>query len=162
MRNTTGLTLAALVLSGLSAASDCPAMPVNSGNELARKYSEARTPERREELRKEAVDHLYFFRFLKIVKKEEVTGGKRKGVLFEGVEPSSDAVVSFTVKKSISMKIISTLSTNDCMAVQGRVQSIGSEKPTRIELDPVIVKFKDHAAPKLGQELLREVDPTAK
>ena len=79
------------------------------------------------------------------------------------MEPSSDMVVHFTVKKTQSLKIVSPLTLGEAVAVTGRVKSIAKDdKHNIIELDPVVVRYKDKLSPKRGVELLKEVDKTAK
>lgn len=139
---------------------DCEALPVNSGNELASRFQRAKTEAKRNELQKESVDHLFFFRYLKVVKKDPVEGTRYFS--FETVEPSSDAVVTFVVKKKESLKLVENIQPGEGMAVTGCVRTIGSSDPVKITLDPVVVRYKDHLAPKPGRELLGEVDPSAK
>jgi len=139
---------------------DCQALPVNSGNELASHYQRAKTQAKRDELQKESADKLYFFRYLKVTKKEPIEGTKY--FRFETVEPSSDAVVTFEVKKKESLKLVENIQEGEAMAVTGNVRLLGSSNPVKIKLDPVVVRYKDHLAPKAGRELMSEVDPNAK
>ena len=77
------------------------------------------------------------------------------------VEPSSDMIVDFTVKKKVSLRKADPVQTNEAIAVTGRVKLM-DEKGNRILLEPVIVRHKDRLSPKVGIELLYEVDPAAR
>ena len=54
-----------------------------------------------------------------------------------------------------------SLSTNDAVAINGRVLKITKGRPPVIELGQTVIQFKDKLTPKIGLELRTEVDPTA-
>lgn len=131
-----------------------------NGNELALEYSTAKA-NRKQDISKEAVGQLYFFRYLRI---DKITRGETRTGPFmamDTVEPSSDMYVSFTVTKPVSLRTAGPLKTNDAVAVSGRLKSL-DDKKNRLVLDPVIVRYKDKHAPAAGKELLPEVDPNAR
>lgn len=154
------------LLAGLIAAATlCPALgwalPVPSGNDLALAFSTAEEADR-PEIEKEALNRLYFFRYLRIaeLEKGEEAGGAPY-IRMQTVEPSSDMLVEFTVRKSVSLRKAQPLTEGDCVAVTGRVQELEAGE-NRIRLDPVIVRYKDRPAPTRGQERLYEIDPDAR
>ena len=131
-----------------------------NGNELALEYATAKESQK-EDISKEAVGQLYFFRYLRI---EKIKKGKTKTgpfIAMDTVEPSSDMHVLFTVNKSVSLQKAGPLKTNDAVAVSGRLKNLDKDY-NRIVLDPVIVRYKDKHSPAAGKELLPEVDPKAR
>jgi hypothetical protein len=86
---------------------------------------------------------------------------KTGGIALVTREPSSDATVIFTATTRLSVELVKTLTTNDAVAVNGRVANISASVPPVITLNPAVVQFQDRLRPKLGTERLREVDQTA-
>ncbi|TAN37094.1 MAG: hypothetical protein EPN23_06695 [Verrucomicrobia bacterium] len=148
------LTVMALALTRLAHAD-----AVRNGNELAlnlTRWDKAK----RTELAKARTGVLHTFRYLRIVDispADPNTGG----ITLKTTEPSSTAIVIFTANTRLSLEIVKALTTNDAVAVNGRVVNISTNVPPRIRLDPAVVQFKDRNTPKLGREMLREVDRTA-
>lgn len=135
------------------------AEPVRNGNEMALAYMQA-TPQARAAQRKEITGIIHTFRFLRIVERQ-AEGDPPRTISFRTIEPSSDMEVAFSARQRVSLKIAANLHSNDCVAVKGRVKSIGEERPNRIVLEPAIILHADRDAPKAGAENLSEVDPTA-
>ena len=133
---------------------------VDSGNTLALEYLSAERAQK-SGIRKDATGKIFFFRYLRIVDLEKGETGGLPYIRMSTVEPSSDMVVDFVITKKVSLKKAASLKKGEAVAVLGRIKSIG-KKPNRIVLDPVIVKYKDRLAPKIGKELLCEVDPDAR
>jgi len=133
--------------------------PVDNGNDLALEFSTAKDVHRKE-IAEEATGKIFFFRYLRISNLEK---GQTRGLPFirmNTVEPSSDVRVDFTVRKKVSLKKADPLKTGEAIAVTGRIKSIGSMTNT-IVLEPVIVRYKDRLSPKVGKELLSELDSDA-
>lgn len=130
---------------------------VRNGNELARDYGEGDAAARAK-FQKERTGMIHTFRYLAVRSIERPAGG---AVRMSTVEPSSDAKVDVVFNGSPSIKLAATISTGDCVAVRGRVKSISTDGKV-IVVDPGVLQFKDRAQPTAGEELLREVDPTAK
>jgi len=126
------------------------ALDFATGNELLQK-----------ELAQEAVGKLYFFRYLDIAAIDKGGTNALRQIKMSTVEPSSDMKVEFVVRKSVSLKIAAPLKKHDAIAVTGRIKVI-SAKDKLIVLEPVVVRYKDAAAPKAGLQLLYEVDPKAR
>ncbi len=136
------------------------AEPVGNGNELALAYASATNAAGRQLIQQTATGALQTFRYLKITaiaSNAPVPGA----MTLTTVEPSSDLQVVLVVTKKLSLELARTLTTNDCVAANGRVKSIGEESAKLLILDPVVLKYKDRAGPKMSKELLHEVDPTA-
>ena len=145
-----------LALAGAAAAS----AQTESGNELALRISRAE-PARQTQVRKEAAGKLFFFRYLSITRLQRVETNGTVCFNIRAVEPSSEMVVSFAVDKAESLRKIESVQVGDAVAVTGRVKSF--DKPKKeIELDPVVVRYKDRPSPKLRKELLYELDPEAR
>jgi len=153
-------------LAAILSAAVCPfaasALPVKSGNTLALDFVSA-DQAGRGKITKNATGKIYFFRYLRIVDFEE---GRTNGcpcVRISAVEPSSDMRVNFMVTKRVSLKKLKEqgIKLETGIAVNGRIQSMG-KKPNAIVLHPAIVRHKDRLTPKIGKELLYEVDPEAR
>jgi hypothetical protein len=132
----------------------------DNGNTLCLDYVSANGPEQKT-IRQESSGKLYFFRYLRIDELEKGTTNGMPFVAMSTVEPSSDMVVRFTVVKSVSLGKCKDIAEGDAIAVTGRLVSMGVPENT-VLLDPVIVRYKDRSAPKIGKELLHEVDPDAR
>lgn len=130
---------------------------VRNGNELARDYSEGDATVRAK-FQKERTGMIHTFRYLSVKTIERPDGGS---VRMLTQEPSSDARVDLVFNGAPSITLSKTIATGDCVAARGRVKSISNDGKT-IVVDPCVLQFKDRAQPTAGEELLREVDPTAK
>ena len=146
-----------LALCGAVCVLPAAAEAVRNGNELARDYGEGDAATRAK-LQKERAGMIHTFRFLAVKSIERPEGGPVKMVT---VEPSSDARVELVFNGSPSIKLAKSIATGDCVAARGRVKSISQDGKT-IVMDPGVLQFKDKDKPSAGEELLREVDPTAK
>lgn len=135
----------------------------SNGNDFALFLSEAKTTAERKDLIENAVGRPHYFRYLKIMALEEGETNGRPYVAVVALEPGSCMEVTFTVTKSVSLAKLEedpASSVADAIAVTGRIVSADPDK-NRIELDPVIVRHKDCLTPKIGKELLYELDPNA-
>ena len=141
----------------LAAAQLAVADPVANGNDMALNYFRA-APEAKAQVQKEAAGKLHVFRFLSV--SEPVAAETNRPVVVT-IEPSSGLTVEVVVSGKLSRNIASTLSTGECVAVQGRVVSVGVAAPDRIVVDPAVILHKDRRQPKAGAELLHEVNPKA-
>ena len=136
---------------------------VPNGNEFALELVEARNATELKELIAERKGKQHFFRYLEVL---EIKKGNNNGAPVIGLktrEPSSDMIVKFLVQKSISLsKLLESPETavGDAVAVTGVVERIDPEKK-EIVLNPVIVRYKDRLTPKVGKEMLSEVDSSA-
>jgi len=153
------IAVAGLVLAG--AGLPAQADSVRNGNELALNLTRL-TDEKRADLVKTRLNMIHTFRFLKIKEKSE-PDPETGAVQLKTVEPSSDAVVIFTINRGsrVSYDIVQPLSTNDAIAINGRLIKVSKDRPPVIELGQTVVQFKDRDRPKIGLELRTEVDPTA-
>jgi len=139
------------------------AAKTSNGNDFALYYSEAKDDAERAELLEEAKDRPHFFRYLQIMEMQPFDEGGRKGVVIIAFEPASRMDVNFTVTKSVSMSVLNgdpKSKQGDAIAVTGKVLNADHKKNT-IELGDSIIRHKDRLSPKIGKELLCEVDPTA-
>ncbi|MCX7009205.1 MAG: hypothetical protein NTY53_18495 [Kiritimatiellaeota bacterium] len=134
---------------------------VRNGNELALNLTRL-NDEKRADLVKTRLNMIHTFRFLKIKEKSE-PDPETGAIKLKTVEPSSDAIVSFTISRgaNVSYGIVQPLTTNDAIAINGRVEKISKGRPPVIEMGQTVVQFKDKLTPKIGLELRTEVDPTA-
>jgi hypothetical protein len=153
------IAVAGLVLAG--AGLPTQADSVRNGNELALNLTRF-TDEKRADLVKTRLNMIHTFRFLKIKEKSE-PDPETGAVQLKTVEPSSDAVVIFTINRGsrVSYDIVQPLTTNDAIAINGRLIKVSKDRPPVIELGQTVVQFKDRDKPKIGLELRTEVDPTA-
>jgi hypothetical protein len=153
------IAVAGLVLAG--AGLPAQADSVRNGNELALNLTRF-TDEKRADLVKTRLNMIHTFRFLKIKEKSE-PDPETGAVQLKTVEPSSDAVVIFTINRGsrVSYDIVQPLTTNDAIAINGRLVKVSKDRPPVIELGQTVVQFKDRDKPKIGLELRTEVDPTA-
>jgi len=135
----------------------------SNGNDFALFFSEAGTARERQALLDDARGRPHFFRYLQIVQVEEGEKDGRPYVAMVTREPGSFMKVRFVVTKRESLRKLREApesKVGDAIAVTGRLVSVG-ESTGVIALDPVIVKRKDRLEPKMGKELLHEVDPSA-
>lgn len=135
----------------------------SNGNDFALFFSEAGSAAERRALLDDARGRRHAFRYLRILKMEE---GTREGWPYAAIvasEPASLMKVTFVVTKSHSLSILNQAPASvpgKGLAVVGKIAGVDHENAT-IELDPVIVRHKDRIEPKMGKELLGEVDPSA-
>ena len=149
------------VVSGMLAASGVVlSAPQENGNKLALEFSTA-TESRRQEMRKETGGKFYFFRYLRVVAAERGDREGRRYARLTTIEPSSDMRVVFTVDQPVSLEKARDLKENDAVAVSGSIRNLGEETNT-IALAQAVIRYKDRTDPKVGKELLPEVDPTAR
>ncbi len=135
----------------------------SNGNDFALYLSEAQTPAEQKALIDDAKGRPHYFRYLCILGMQE---GKEDGTPFvkiKAMEPASMFYVLFKVRKPVSIKKLSEdpeSKIGDAIAVTGRIARADPQKK-QLELNPVIVRHKDRLAPKIGKELLYELDPNA-
>lgn len=136
---------------------------VPNGNEYALRLVEAKTPAERKAVLAEGVGKNHFFRYLQVL---EITKSDNNGapvIFLKTREPSSGMQVSFLVQKSISLSILQKdppTKVGDAVAAVGVMERIDPVKK-EIVLNPVILRYKDLLAPKVGKEMLSERDTSA-
>lgn len=136
---------------------------VTSGNEYALSLVEAKTPEMQKSNMAEGLGKKHFFRYLEVL---EIKKGETDGAPYIGLktrEPSSGVVVQFLVQKSISLAVLQqepATGVGDAVAVIGVVES-ADPAMRMIVLNPVVVRYKDILAPKVGKEMLAERDASS-
>jgi hypothetical protein len=129
---------------------------VRNGNEMALEYSSADAAAKK--AKQEAdTGKLFTFRYLK-VKELKLAPGE---VRMTTIEPSSDMEVVLVARQRKSLELAATVTTNDSVAINGRVTDLGRQATNRMVVDPAIIRFKDRPAPKPGEEALHDVDKTA-
>ena len=139
------------------------AAKTSNGNDFALYYSEARDDRERAELIDEARGRPHFFRYLQIMEMKSSDEGGRSGVTIIAFEPASRMDIHFTVSKSVSLTVLASdpkSKRGDAIAVTGKVLKADPGK-NMIQLGDSIVRHKDRLSPKMGKELLCEVDPGA-
>lgn len=135
----------------------------SNGNELALALSEARSPAGRTALLATATGRPHFFRYLQVMEIQEVAEQGRPAWKIAAFEPSSYLDVLFTVSMPVSLSILKAdpvTKTGDALAVTGKVLGL-DPGGTAILLGEPIVRHKDRLSPKVGKELLGEVNPGA-
>ncbi len=153
----------AVVLLGVLPGFSARGAAVPNGNEYALSLVEAKTPAERKKLVTQGVGKNHFFRYLHVL---EITKQDNKGapvILLKTREPSSNMQVTFLVQKSISLSVLQkdpATKVGDAVAVIGVVESADPVKREMV-LNPVIVRYKDLLAPKVGKEMLSERDSSA-
>jgi len=145
----------------------CLALPAaaktSNGNDFALYYSEARDDAERADLLEDAKNRPHFFRYLQIMEMQAFEEEGRSGVAIIAFEPASQMDIHFSVSKSVSMAMLARdpkTKRGDAIAVTGAVLN-ADHKKNFIELGDSIVRHKDRLSPKIGKELLCEVDPGA-
>ena len=135
------------------------AEPVYNGNELALKYAEAKAAEKQAIAQKHG-GAFHQFRYLKVtaISRDQPEAG---AVTLRTEEPGSGMPVTLIVRQKLSLALAGALTTNDAVAVKGRLIKIGTTAAAPMVLDPAILMRKDRADPKPNNELLRETDTTA-
>lgn len=152
------IALAALVFVGFARAAAVP-----NGNDYALELVEAGTPDEIKDILAAGVGRQHFFRYLEVL---DVKKGSNRGAPVIGLrtrEPSSDMIVQFLVQKSVSLsKLLEAPATRvgDAVAVTGVIEKIDPGKKIMV-LNPVIVRYKDRSAPKVGREMMEEIDDSA-
>jgi len=133
---------------------------IPSGNEFSLYLTEAKTPSARKTLLDDALGKQHFFRFLTIVDMEKGESNGAPFIALSTTEPSSHMTVKFKVLKSLSLATLLEAppsGVGDAVAVTGVIQSVDPVKRV-IVLNPVIVRYKDRTAPKVGKEMYYERD----
>jgi len=136
---------------------------VRNGNDLAREYARADEAGRKS-LKAQYEGKLLTFRFLKVFRIEPPSTNAPPATLpiLYTIEPSSDLKVMVHPQGAISREVLTTLTTNDAIAVSGRLLALDPpEHPLHLILKPAVVRHKDRLAPKGEKELLPEIDPRA-
>ena len=153
--------IAVAVLTFVGLQGPAAADSVRNGNELALNLTRL-NDEKRADLVKVRLNMIHTFRYLKVQEKSE-PDPENGTIKLKTIEPSSDAVICFAITRgaSVSYGIVQALTTNDAIAINGRVLKITKGRPPTIELAQTVVQFKDKLAAKIGLELRTEVDPTA-
>ncbi|MEI7819834.1 MAG: hypothetical protein WCK55_02865 [Verrucomicrobiota bacterium] len=139
------------------------AAATSNGNEFALAMSEAKTPAARKAVLDDAMGRPHFFRYLQIMEMQPVTEDGRAGFKITAFEPSSYTDVIFTVTMPVSLSILKAdpaTKVGDAIAVTGKIAGIEPAK-NEILLGETIVRHKDRMSPKVGKELLGEVNPGA-
>ena len=135
----------------------------SNGNDFALALSEATSPAGRTALLEGAIGRPHFFRYLQIIEMQEIADGGRVGFRIAAFEPSSYMDVVFTVSMPVSLSLLKSdpaTKIGDAIAVTGKVQGMDSGKNSILLSEP-IVRQKDRLSPKIGKELLSEVNPGA-
>ncbi|MEA3212673.1 MAG: hypothetical protein QOE70_5730 [Chthoniobacter sp.] len=142
----------------LALAVTAPAATSN-GNDFALAYTEAKTPAAKKALLDDAQGRPHFFRYLQIMELQE----GHPGVQITAFEPASYMDVKFTVTMPVSLSLLQAdpvSKVGDAIAVTGKLTRIEPGKNV-ILLESPIVRHKDRLSPKMGTELLGEVNPGA-
>jgi len=153
------LLIATVLLSFVAAA---PAATSN-GNDFALAVVEAKTPAARKAVVDDAQGRPHFFRYLQIMEMESAKEEGREGVRITAFEPASYLDVKFTVTMPVSLSLLQSdpvSKVGDAIAVTGKFVGIEPVKNS-ILLESPIVRHKDRLSPKVGKELLGEVNPGA-
>jgi len=135
----------------------------SNGNELALALVEAKTPAAAKAVLDGAQGRPHFFRYLLIMEMEPAKEDGRDGVRITAFEPSSYLDVKFTVTMPVSLSLLQAdpvSKVGDAIAVTGRFVGIDPASKA-ILLESTIVRHKDRKSPKMGKELLGEVNPGA-
>ncbi|MEI7945394.1 MAG: hypothetical protein WCJ02_01795 [bacterium] len=147
------------VLTGLSVRG----VAVPNGNEYALRLVEAKTPAERKAVLAEGVGKNHFFRYLQVLELTKSDNNGAPVIFLKTREPSSGMQVSFLVQKSISLSILlkdPVTKVGDAVAAVGVMERVDPVKK-EIVLNPVILRYKDLLAPKVGKEMLSERDSSA-
>lgn len=133
----------------------------SNGNDLALALIEAKTPTAKQAVLDDAKGRPHFFRYLQIMEMQPLTGGG--GVQITAFEPSSYMDVKFTITMPVSLAMLKAdpaSKVGDAIAVTGRVAGLEPGKNVLL-LESTIMRHKDRPSPKVGKELLGEVNPGA-
>jgi len=135
----------------------------SNGNDFALAYAEAKTPAAKKAVLDDAQGRPHIFRYLQIMEMEPATEDGREGLRITAFEPGSYYDVKFTVTMPVSLSLLRAdppSKAGSAIAVLGKVAGI-EPGTSVILLESPIVRFKDRLSPKVGQELLGEVNPGA-
>lgn len=135
----------------------------SNGNEFALALSEAKSAAAKSALIGGASGRPHFFRYLQVIEMQQITENSREGYSISAFEPSSYMDVAFTVTMPVSLSILKAepaTKIGDAIAVTGKVLSVDSNR-NAILLGEPIVRHKDRLSPKIGTELLGELNPGA-
>lgn len=135
----------------------------SNGNDFALAYIEAKTPAAKKAVLDDAHGRPHFFRYLQIMEMQPVTEEGRTGVRITAFEPASYLDVTFNVTMSVSLSLLQSdpaSKIGDAIAVTGKLAGVDPAK-NAILLENTIVRHKDRLSPKVGKELLGEVNPGA-
>jgi len=135
----------------------------SNGNDFALALAEAKTPTAKKAVLDDAHGRPHVFRYLQIMEMQPSTEGGETGVSITAFEPGSYFDVKFTVTMPVSLSLLKAdpvSKVGDAIAVTGRVAGLEPGKNV-IVLESPIVRHKDRLSPKIGQELLCEVNPGA-
>jgi ribosomal protein L14 len=150
----------ALAVAGLLLVARITLGATPSGNEFARDLAEAKTPSARKMILDDALGKQHFFRYLRIVNLEQGESGGNPFIELTTREPSSGMTVKLKVMKSLSLATLKEAPASgvgDAVAVTGVIQSADPVKRVMV-LNPVVVRYKDLLAPKVGKEMHYERD----
>lgn len=140
-----------LILVSFSRIPPAYAEKVRNGNELALSYA-TNNAAGKIALIKSVAGVFHTFRYLKVT--EIKANAPRDGVVtLTAVEPSSDIMVRIIVNTPLSLEIVKSLQTGECMACKGRINSSGTVQTNLLVIDPAIINHKDREAPKPSKEL---------
>jgi hypothetical protein len=132
-----------------------------NGNDFALALVEEPVGLQRQRRIQDGTGLLYYFRYLRIRTLEDGVRDGHPYAAVRSVEPASGLEVVFTVRKTASLRKLNAEPRSEpgaAIAVTGRLKSVDLEAGT-ILLDPVIVRHKDRLEPKVGKELMAELDP---
>jgi hypothetical protein len=135
----------------------------SNGNEFALALTEAKSPAARTSVLAGAAGRPHFFRYLQIIEMQEITEAGREAFRIAAFEPSSYMDVVFTVAMPVSIALLKAdpvTKIGDAIAVTGKVTGVDPSKNAILLAEP-IVRQKDRLSPKIGTELLSEVNPGA-
>jgi hypothetical protein len=152
--------LTALLLAGATSSASAA---TSNGNEFALALIEAKSGAARTALAAGAAGRPHFFRYLQIIELQQITEEGRELWRIAAFEPSSYMDVLFTVSMPVSLSVLKTepiTKVGDAIAVTGKVVGVDPTK-NAILLGEPIVRHKDRLSPKIGTELLGEVNPGA-
>ena len=135
----------------------------SNGNDFALAYLEAKTPAAKKAVLDDAQGRPHYFRYLQIMEMQPVTEDGRAGVRITAFEPASYMDVTFSITMPVSVAMLKAdpaSKVGDAIAVTGKLSGIEPGKNT-ILLGETIMRHKDRLSPKMGKELLGEVNPGA-
>jgi hypothetical protein len=135
----------------------------SNGNDFALYFSETKDAAGRKELLDDARGRPHFFRYLQIMEMETAEADGNTVVTITAYEPASRMDVQFTVTKPVSLALLRrepVSKRGKALAVTGKVMD-ANWKRNVVVLGDTIVRHKDRLSPKIGKEMLYEVDPGA-
>ena len=152
------------LLASLLLAAGIPVSAATSnGNEFALALTEAKSPAARTTLLEGAGGRPHFFRYLQVIALQQTNEAGREAWKISAFEPSSSMDVHFTVSMPVSLSLLKAdpvTKVGDAIAVTGKVLGVDPAK-NAILLGEAIIRHKDRLGPKIGVELLGEVNPGA-